>query len=328
MTTATKNGRSARVDQLFAKAPRNAYAFDAAPGEIDPVEQAADQPPRGKIKMLARSSGAIDHWYWGPIVHDFAGMKHAAKILIDYRHDDWNVGSALGFVDQFVVEPAGLQLGGELIAFKADDVAAEILFKGKAGVPFASSIDWAGAARIEDVPVGMRAVANGQTFEGPVLIVREWNLAGVAVCHYGADPDATSEFSKGRGAGSAQVSVFTKGQSMDENTQGDAAALRKQAADEARAEAKKFCDAFGEVDGAKYFAEALTFEAAQDKHGKKLAAENAELKTKLADAQQKLSATQLGEAAPIEGGDAGDKGGKKKFSDAFRLPGGMAGAAK
>jgi hypothetical protein len=312
--------RANQLDQLFADAPGNAYRFEAAAAaDVQSQEAAEGSPPRGKISMLARTAGSITHWYWGSIIHDFAGMKHAQRIPVDYVHDDWEL---IGYVDQFGTSPEGLKLGGELIAFRADDKAAEVLFKGKAGVPYQASIDWSGAARIEEVPAGMSAQANGQTFAGPCLIVREWTLAGVAVCPYGADSGTNSEFAKQRGTAPAQLSRFTKGEDMGEENKGgdapDAAALRKQAADETRAQLKKFCDDFGVEAGTQFFNEGLEYGDALAKHSKAQADELKATKEKLAAAETKLSQTKLGEETPVSGAGAEKKGGKAKFVSMFR----------
>ena len=74
--------------------------------------------------------------------------------------------------------------------------------------------------------------------------------------------------------------------------------------DEARAEVRRFIDAFG-PEGATWFAEGKTFEQAQQAHSEKLAAENNELR-------EKLQAADLGEEAPLSfaDADAGGKGGE------------------
>lgn len=314
------------LDQIFADAANTpgAFVFAADGGaavEATPAE--AGKPPRGKVSMLARAAGGIVHWFWGVIVHDFAGMKHAPKIPIDYAHED---DEALGYIDQFSTDAAGLHLAGELVAFQPDDKAAEVLYKGGAGVPYASSIDWTGAARIEEVPAGMSAEANGQTFQGPCLIVREWTLAGVAVCMYGADPDATSEFAKKRGAGPANVTRFRKGSTMSEQPKGadapNVADIQKQAADAERANLKKFTDRFGAEAGVAFFTAGTPWAEALDATVTKQAATIQELTTKLAAAEQKLGAVKLGETEPVTSADGdGKKGGKAAFTSAFRVSG-------
>lgn len=326
MATKTKKApqaaaaKSAHVDKLFAEAPAHAFALEmTAPTTFADVA-AGDgdgRLVRGKISMLARTAGAIDHWYWGPIVHDFAGMKRRDRIAVDYVHDDYEL---IGYLDQFVADQRGLNTAGELISVKAGDRAEEVLLKGKAGIPFEASIDWSGAARIEEVPHGMTAEANGQTFAGPCLIVREWSLRRVAVCPSGADGGTSTAFSKQRGDRSAQV--FRKEEIMGDENQGDNAPdlanVKKQAADDARAELKRFCEAFGDADGAKFFNEGLQFGDALAKHAAKLAEQNKELSQKLADTEKKLSETKLGETEAASGAD-GDKakGGKAKFASVF-----------
>jgi hypothetical protein len=64
------------------------FQFAAKPGEVD---------GNRRITMLARTAEPIEHWYWGKIVHDMAGMKLAAPTLpCDYCHDPAEI---LGFLD-------------------------------------------------------------------------------------------------------------------------------------------------------------------------------------------------------------------------------------
>lgn len=146
------------------------------------------------VSLKARQAGPMTHWYWGPIVHDLDGMAHAAKIAIDYNH-----GQPIGYADQFSRTEYGLELAGALIPLgpPAEDRAAEVVAKAAAGIPYQASIDWSQVPpRLEDVPAGRTAMANGQTMTGPLTIVRQWNLAAVAICPLGADPSTETRFSE------------------------------------------------------------------------------------------------------------------------------------
>jgi hypothetical protein len=155
------------------------------------------------IKMLARSAGPIDHWYWGRIVHDMAGMKlHKTPLTCDYEHYD-----PIGFLDVFDADNDGLEVSGELVATDvAGDVTTRILQLSRGGVPFEASIYFdEDELLLEYVPEGYQAQVNGATFEGPGVIAREWWLRGVAVCSYGYDKNTQSTFAREAGKQTFQL---------------------------------------------------------------------------------------------------------------------------
>lgn len=138
------------------------------------------------VKLKARSGGAIEHWYWGNVVHDFAGMKIAKnRLAIDYVHDPKEI---IGYLNKFETEEGDLYASGALVPYKDSDRASEIIHKMKEGVPYEASINFGGdGIKVEELAAGQVATINGNQFEGPATIIREWPLRGVAVCPYGAD---------------------------------------------------------------------------------------------------------------------------------------------
>ncbi|MGC3968942.1 MAG: hypothetical protein QM775_16695 [Pirellulales bacterium] len=324
MTTSAILDRDAAAKRL-GKDADGAFRFEAAAPEITPAEGGDAERPRGKIKMFSRSAKPVEHpWWWAPVVHDFAGMKHKPSIPIDYRHDD---RQDMGYLNVFNVTPEGLTCEGELIAFKPDDRAAECLYKGPKGVPYSASIDFDGPMRLEDVPNGMSAVVNGQTFQGPLIVVREWTLFGVALCLYGADTDAASQFNK-RGLGSAQLQK--EGTAVDGNDKG-APASAAEAAEwhkKSRDELQKFVGKFGAENGAKWFGEGKTYAEALELHTEALGTQLTAANKATEDANAKLAAVKLGEegGGQFNEGEQGGKGGKKsdsglsKFGACFSLP--------
>lgn len=185
----------------FAEVPQHAFFLDAlgsvAFGDASKQQAAADTPvgsqPAKPCKILARTAQPIFHWYWGKIVHDLAGMQPVEKCILDWCH---NYDETLGFLDKFSIDSEGLQCEGMIVPFLATDRASEILHKALAGVPWQASIDWSGAARIEELTEGMSAQVNGFQFDGPGFIVREWPLTAVAICPHGADPNTETRFAK------------------------------------------------------------------------------------------------------------------------------------
>ena len=211
-------------------------AFKLRASEIEFSQVTEGEADSYEISMLARSSGSIEHWYWGDqVVHDMAGMQVAKKIPIDFNHEP----EVIGYLDKFEQTPEGLRVTGKLVSFQPDDRAAEIAFKAKNGVPYQASINFGGdGIEVEQVAEGVTTQANGREFTGPATVIRSWPLRGVAVTPYGAD--AGTESTVLNDDGEHAVNFFSEGdQKMaDENETVDV-----DAQDEAVAEN---CDACGQ----------------------------------------------------------------------------------
>lgn len=148
------------------------------------------------IKLTARSGKPIEHWFWGRVVHDLAGMRlHKSRLPVDYAHDDKEV---IGYLNRFDTQSGDLVVSGALVPFKDTDRATEIIHKNREGVPYEASINFGGdGIKIEEVPEGFVAQVNGYAFDGPGVIIREWPLRGVAICPYGADANTNSSVLSG-----------------------------------------------------------------------------------------------------------------------------------
>ena len=199
------------------------------------------------ITIKARSAGSAFHWWWGGnVVHDMAGMTAPERITLDYCHDDRDV---VGYGDKLSPTPDGLVVGGALTPFTDTDRASEIILKSGLGVPYQASIYFDPCtAVVEDVPAGQTAEANGQTFAGPVSIVRQWEIRGVAICPYGVDSDTSVAFAS-RNDQKVTISRFTKGATMSAATNSGKFAEgqqteeeKKKAEEAAAAEAEKTGD--------------------------------------------------------------------------------------
>lgn len=307
--------------------PRNALTFDGPVFEFAdsaPETQPGQPPAPQPIAILARTPQPIDHWYWGRIVHDMSGVKvQGQRIQLDWCH--WG-DENLGFLDKFAADAAkGLEVSGQIVPFKPDDRAAEILHKGRAGVPYQASIDWSGpGALIEEVGEGVTVEVNGFQFSGPGYVVREWPLTSVAVCPYGADPNTSTQFANRRG-GDEQLNVrlFSKDSPiMSTDTKG-ATAPTAPTADEARkqfaADLNKFTNRFGGEKGSKWFSEGKTFIEALELFAADLEAAGKEKDKKIDELTQKLSSLKLGEVDPVSTDPADGKGEKKKLSDVIKI---------
>ena len=179
----------------FSKIPANACTLVVGEFELGDNGDNAKSAP---FKMQARSGKAIEHPYWGRIVHDLAGMKtHKPRLPIDYVHDAKEI---IGYLNHFDIASGDLIASGALVPFKDNDRATEIVHKLKEGVPYEASINFGGdGIKIEEVPEGFVTQVNGYELEGPAVVVREWPLRGVAVCPYGADMNTESmSFANGK----------------------------------------------------------------------------------------------------------------------------------
>jgi hypothetical protein len=320
--------------------PANAMRFDAgrvqfADGEV--VGQTNSAP----IKMLGRSAEPINHWYWGKIIHDMAGFRtDHDKVPIDWSHDStWEEG--IGYLDNFTADKKGLNVEGMLVSIEPDDRAAKIMKKSAAGVPYQASIFFR-PERLEQVPEGFSAEVNGYTVEGPAIIVREWALRGMAVCLYGADHRTNSQFSDGD---EVAVEIFSMESEMTKSKSSETKSETKltddpanpetkltdinppvvvptqqseaPTIDDARTELKKFVAKFGAENGAKYFADNVSFADAMELHvgelQKQLTAKDAEIEA----VNTKLKSIDRGESTPAKFNDGDKPEADKKANDKF-----------
>jgi hypothetical protein len=299
--------------------------------------------------MVARASGAIEHWFWGRIVHDLAGVRHKPRIPIDYVHDE---GQVIGYANKIEATNEGLEVSGALTPYKDSDRASEIIYKAAAGVPYEASIAWFGSpVRIEEIAEGDSAEVNGFVFEGPGMIVREWPLRGVAVVPYGADQNTSTVFSHDR----VTVEIVSAEEAKKEikmaevNIEQESSELVREeiqykdpverAACEASAEAveaveareepaeglenegreytgQDYLDAFG-TQGAIWFAEGTPFDEAKE-------LQILELQKKVVELEQKLSGAEAatgGEPEPMQHQGDGIDGGRASLQDLFRVRG-------
>jgi hypothetical protein len=167
----------------FSRIPAEACTFVVGEFEIGDNGENAKTAP---VRLVARSGQPIEHWFWGRIVHDMAGMHlHKSRLPIDYVHDSKEV---IGYLNRFDTTSGDLITSGALVPFKDSDRATEIVHKARNGVPYEASINFGGdGLKIQELQAGEMADVNGMRFEGPGVIVREWPLRGVAICPYGAD---------------------------------------------------------------------------------------------------------------------------------------------
>lgn len=172
----------------FSSIPASACTFVIGEFTLGDNGEGAKSAP---VKLVARTGKPIEHWYWGRVVHDMAGMRvHKPRLPIDYVHDSKEV---IGYLNKFETESGDLVTSGALVPFKDTDRATEIVHKWRAGVPYEASINFGGdGIKVEEIPEGYVSQVNGFSFEGPGIVIREWPLRGVAICPYGADMNTST----------------------------------------------------------------------------------------------------------------------------------------
>lgn len=245
--------------------PRRALQMTLGPCEFG---QADGKGQAGvPVTLKARDGGVVDHWYWGRVVHDLAGMRlHKKSLAIDYCHD---VDQVLGVAEQFDTDSGDLIILGRVLPFVDGDRANEVVAKQQAGVPYEASIAWDGPLRIEEVDAGVTVEVNGRTIDGPVTVIREWSLRGVAICPYGADRNTSTQF-----AADTEVAVtILSGDSMSKD----------QDKSDPKAALKQFTDAFGLEKGSQWYLDDKTFEDATVLHQTGLAEDNAKLSAEVVE---------------------------------------------
>lgn len=280
------------------------------------------------VDILARSPEPIYHWWWGKIVHDMEGFfTHKPSIALDWNHDP-NV--LVGYADKQIADDNGLRLRGKLVKLEDGDQADKIIKWRKAGVPLEGSI-YFDEAEMEYIPENTNTKVNGLSFDGPGVIVRKWTIRGCAICPYGYDGKTETMLSRQQFSFSVkELAKVPEQETQTEQTTEvvetevveatevvtppvDTEKLAKEVREQMKAEMNKFTAAFGEVDGASYFTQNLSFTEAQTKHIAKLTSNIAQLgeeNTKLkADLQSFRKA--LGEESGL---DTEPKSTERKFA--------------
>lgn len=296
----------------------------------DPPPPAAGEalPDKIPLTLKVRSPDAVFHWYWGKVIHDMSGVKLPQRCCLDWEH-----GSAvLGYCDSFkATDVGGLEASGALVPYGEQDIAREIAHKAARGVPYQASIDFRGSGVVlEWVDEGETQIVNGQNFDGPGYVVREWPLMSIAICKKGVDTNTAATFSadspgKAGPAIDVQIRGDKQGPLMSQSPPKAGIFSREDAVKELG----RFSQIFGSEAGASHFsagrslleAYELEFSAMKEKQAGELKAvrEDAEKElTKLRDevsqlsakleAASKLSAGQ----APLSGSGEGKDNGTKK----------------
>ncbi len=153
------------------------------------------------LRIVALSGDPVFHSSWNGdgsyVVLDFAGMSlEKPRLPVDYCHD---ADEVIGYVNKFDVGN-DLVASGALIPYSPDpqDKATEVIYKSQQGIPYQASVYFADDFLVERLSAGQADMVNGRMVEGPIDVVRQWKLRGIAVCPYGVDGGTSTETSFSR----------------------------------------------------------------------------------------------------------------------------------
>ena len=236
-----------------------------------------------KFSIQALGGEVLNHWWMGPIIQDLSGMKMAAdRIPLDYIHNSEEV---IGYAELQNADGA-LKLNATIVPFESDR-GAEVVHKQSLGVPYQASIDYVptkpGEILYEQIEEGQVTMVNGKEFQGPLTVVRQWILHGLAICPHGADSDTsvTAQQSQNKNE-MMEVSV------MDPIKEKKEVQTVESAPVDARAEFKQFVADFGVEKAGKYFEQGLSFDDAGKQYRTDLEAELTAEKQARGDADKKV----------------------------------------
>ena len=167
---------------------RPLFLADAAPLEWSDIEAADDSERKlKKFSMVAYTGGLLNLSYWAyPVVLDLAGLKVSGRgrpILKDHQ-----ASLIIGHTTN--VEKTTDRVTAEGVISGAGPVAREVAQSAANGFPWQASVG-ARPEKVMFVAEGKSARANGQTWEGPIYIVRKAKLGEISFVAMGAD-DRTS----------------------------------------------------------------------------------------------------------------------------------------
>ena len=208
--------------------------------KIEAAVAGGDGKTLRRFSMTAYTGGAMTLAGWPhPVVVDLSGLavgKKSRPILMDHDSDRI-VGHTDAVGTDGLLSVAGVISG-------VGSAAQEVVGASDNGFPWQASLG-ASVRKAVFVPEGKTAMANGQTFAGPVYIVRSSRLGEVSFVALGAD-DATSAMVEATFGGNLSMEVtamefeeYVKGKGKDLATLTEAETEELKAAYDAEQEAAK-----------------------------------------------------------------------------------------
>jgi hypothetical protein len=167
--------------RIEAAGPGRGDLLSFAAGPLSIEAAASDGLPR--FSMVAYTGNAMQLGGWKhPVVVDLSGMRiPSQRIPIRLNHDS---AHGVGHTEKVGVAAGQLKASG--VISRDTDAAREVATAGKRGFPWQASIG-ASSEEVEFCKEGQNIAANGQTFPGPVTVVRRCTLGEISFVDLGAD---------------------------------------------------------------------------------------------------------------------------------------------
>ena len=143
-----------------------------------------------KFSMQLYSGGTFRQWWSSrPLVLDLAGMElPTAPIPATGDHNYW-AESTVGHIDRAVVERNRLVASG--VFSGVSELRDAIVQAGRNGFPWQASMG-ADVRSVEEVGEGVKVTVNGQSFTGPIYVIRQSRLREGAFTQLGADSNTSA----------------------------------------------------------------------------------------------------------------------------------------
>ncbi len=148
---------------------------------------AADGGLPAKFAGTAYSGGFVPDY---EVVIDMGSTTYNSRMPLLNAHMK---GDIVGVIEQAVTENGQMNVAGRVFSDMAGSSAERIAQLAQRGAPFEMSVGLYGFTR-EFVPAGKAVQVNGQTFNGPVNVLRNGQVREVSIVTLGADPRTASKF--------------------------------------------------------------------------------------------------------------------------------------
>jgi hypothetical protein len=153
------------------------------------------------LELKAAADGALPaHFsgtaYSGGFVPDYEMVIDLASTTYKPRMallDSHNRREIVGVIEQASTDKGAMSVAGRIFSDMAGSAAERIAQLASRGVPYEMSVGLYGFTR-EFVPAGKSVQVNGQTFNGPVNVLRNGQVREVSIVTLGADPRTDSKF--------------------------------------------------------------------------------------------------------------------------------------
>ena len=220
--------------------------------EIFEEGQDAEGNPLRRFRMLVNNGRPMRSVFMGQIIVDLASLQipENHKLPALFAHQDESLDSIVGFTDKVETSPV---LAAEGVFSNVTESADKVKRLADEGYPFECSM-YVPGGRFEEVQAGTEVEVNGETFEGPISVIRGAELREVTWCVLGRDRN-TSGIAAGQEE-EIEIAVVrhTEDKSMDLET------LKAEHADIVEALKAEFAAEQSEPDHAQAIEEALKTE--------------------------------------------------------------------